>query len=47
VHDVDKEDNNFETTKEFKLNYLKGFLSRTQISIKEFVVKMKELEEEI
>jgi len=30
-----------------KLKYLKRFLSRTQIPMREFVVKIKELEEEI
>jgi len=47
AHEFGKEDNNFEAMEEFKLNYLKGFLSRTQISMTEFVVKMKDFEEEI
>jgi len=33
--------------KELKLKYLKGFLNRTQLPMREFVVKMKEMEEEI
>jgi len=45
--DLGKEDNNFEPMEEFKLKYLKGFLGRTKITMREFVVKMKELEEEI
>ena len=47
AREVAMEDNNFEPMEEFKLKHMKGFLSLTQISMRKFVVKMKELEEEI
>ncbi|XP_014522985.1 putative UPF0481 protein At3g02645 [Vigna radiata var. radiata] len=39
--------NSFGTTEELKLKYLKGFLNRTQQSMREFALKIKELEETI
>jgi len=42
-----KANNSFEPMEEHKLKYLKGFLNRTQLPIREFVVKIKELEEDI
>jgi len=42
-----KADNSFELMEENKLKYLKGFLNRIQLDMRNFVVKIKEIEEEI
>jgi len=42
---LSKKDNNFEAMEELKLKYLKGFLDRTGLPMREFVVKIKEMEE--
>ncbi|QCD94470.1 hypothetical protein DEO72_LG5g2554 [Vigna unguiculata] len=39
--------NNYEGMEELKLKYLKGFLNRTELPIREFLAKIKDLEEEI
>ncbi|TKY46090.1 UPF0481 protein [Spatholobus suberectus] len=47
ARDVGKEDNVLESMEELKLKYLKGFLNRTQRSMKQLVDKLKSLEESI
>jgi len=39
--------NNYEGMEELKLKYLKGFLNRTELPIREFLAKIKDLEEKI
>lgn len=44
---VGKEDNILESMEELKLKYLKGFLTRTKLDIKDLLSKLRGLEEEI
>ncbi|RDY03338.1 UPF0481 protein, partial [Mucuna pruriens] len=44
---VGKEDNIFESMEDLKLNYLKGFLNRTPLPMRDFVLTLQNLEEEI
>ncbi|XP_027924022.1 UPF0481 protein At3g47200-like [Vigna unguiculata] len=39
--------NNYEGMEELKLKYLKGFLNRTELPVREFLAKIKDLEEKI
>ncbi|XP_027925374.1 UPF0481 protein At3g47200-like [Vigna unguiculata] len=47
AREVGEEDNSLEEMEELKLTYLKGFLNRTQLPMRELVLKIKELEEKI
>ncbi|TKY46088.1 UPF0481 protein [Spatholobus suberectus] len=47
ARDVGKEDNILESMEELKLKYLKGFLNRTQLPMRQFVDELKRLEESI
>ncbi|TKY46104.1 UPF0481 protein [Spatholobus suberectus] len=47
ARDVGKVDNILESMEELKMKYLKGFLYRTQIPIRQFVDELKRLEESI
>ncbi|QCD94468.1 hypothetical protein DEO72_LG5g2552 [Vigna unguiculata] len=47
TRDIGKEDDIFESTEELKIRYFKGFLNRTQLSVREFVITLKTLEEKI
>ncbi|RDX75214.1 UPF0481 protein, partial [Mucuna pruriens] len=47
ARDVGKENNMLESTEELKQKYLKGFLNRTQLPVRYFVVELQRLEEKI
>ncbi|XP_047173582.1 UPF0481 protein At3g47200-like [Vigna umbellata] len=44
---VGEEDNSFEAMEKLKLNYVKGFINRTQLPMRELIVRIKNLEEKI